>query len=90
MSNFELKLRTPDADTKGVLGFYAALEDAQAVVTALATKKIPSRADIQALIKCAMYLVDESEREAAEDFLLNEASANDLATLGSTLIAIGK
>jgi len=85
MSDFVLNFKAPTVDTKGVMGLFHSFEDVQAAAEKLKRGDIPNKQQIEAIITAATVLVDESQRDEMREYLLNEATLNDLIKMTSTI-----
>lgn len=90
MSDFILNFKAPTVDTKGIMGLFHSFEDVQAAADKLKRGDIPSKTQIEAIINAASVLVDESQRSEMREYLLTEATVNDLIKMTSTITGMTK
>lgn len=90
MSDFVLNFKAPTVDTKGIMGLFHSFEDVQAAAEKLKRGDIPTKAQIEAIISAATVLVDEGQRDEMREYLLNEATVNDLIKMTNTITNMTK
>lgn len=72
------------------MGLFHSFEDVQAAAEKLKRGEIPNKAQIEAIIAAATVLVDEGQRDDMREYLLNEATVNDLIKMTSTITSMTK